>query len=192
MTTDPLDLFRLWFAQAEKTEISDPNAMALATTGPDLKPSVRMVLLKDYNATGFTFFSNSHSKKGQQLAKNQQAALCFYWKSLKRQVRVEGEITVIPTAASNAYFATRDRQSQIGAWASQQSEVMITREAFLDQVRKIEAKYQGQNIPRPPHWVGYLLRPRSIEFWEEQPYRLHDRTLYEKVDGGWKTVKLYP
>jgi pyridoxamine 5'-phosphate oxidase len=191
---DPIAHFEAWFADAKAHEINDPNAMALATADADGHPNVRMVLLKGADGSGFVFYTNSESQKGEELAANPHAALCFHWKSMRRQVRVRGAIELVSEAEADAYFATRAKDSQIGAWASRQSRPLESRFAFEKEIARFAAKYALGTVPRPPHWRGYRLRPLSIEFWRDRPFRLHDRLRYERdtVDGPWRTVKLFP
>lgn len=195
---DPFALFDTWFADARATEPNDSNAMALATATPDGRPSVRMVLLKGHGANlgstgGFVFYTNSLSRKGQDLAANPHGALCLYWKSLSRQVRIEGSFGPVTPAEADAYFASRARESQLGAWASLQSRTLPARGTLIERYRAEEARYDGSAVPRPPHWTGYRLRPDAIEFWHDIPNRLHDRLLFERDDGGaWISRRLYP
>ena len=191
---DPLALFASWLAQAQASEINDPNAMALATVGADGQPSVRMVLLKDYDTRGFTFYTNTESHKGQQLAQQPRAALLFHWKSLRRQVRVEGAVQPVSTTEADAYFAARPRMAQVGAWASAQSRPLASREELTQAVQTTEARFDGQDVPRPPHWSGYRVIPAQIEFWQEQGFRLHDRVVYTRPqpEGIWTHARCYP
>jgi pyridoxamine 5'-phosphate oxidase len=189
---NPIELFKEWMTEASKTELNDPNAMALATVGPDGKPSVRMVLLKDVDQNGFSFYTNMESKKGSELADNPNVALCFHWKSQKRQIRVEGKVEMVPAALADAYFKTRHPLSRLGAWASEQSRSLASREELEDRVAALEKKYAGQEIPRPPHWVGYRIVPQKIEFWQEGKGRLHDRFLFTKAGDGWTMIRLNP
>ncbi|MDX2028396.1 MAG: pyridoxamine 5'-phosphate oxidase [Alphaproteobacteria bacterium] len=191
---DPWALFREWYALAETSEAEDPNAMALATAGRDGVPSVRMVLLRGYDARGLVFFSNRQSRKGQQLSENAKAAICLYWKSLDRQIRVEGSVVPISDAESDAYFAARPRGSQIGAWASAQSQPLASRAALETRVKEIEKQYEGKPVQRPPYWGGYRLAPLRMEFWQEREFRLHDRiAYYRKGDqDSWTMERLYP
>ncbi|MDJ1157750.1 pyridoxamine 5'-phosphate oxidase [Chelatococcus sp. SYSU_G07232] len=192
--TDPLSLFESWLADATKTEPNDPNAMALATVDADSLPDVRMVLLKGFDAQGFVFYTNSESAKGRQLAGNMKAALLFHWKSLTRQVRVRGPVELVTPAEADAYFASRPRGSRIGAWASQQSRPLESRFALEKAVAYYTAKYPVGDIPRPEYWKGYRVRPISIEFWHDRPFRLHDRIVFrrETPDAAWTTERLYP
>ena len=193
-TDDPLALFADWLALAGQTEPNDPNAMALATIGPDGAPDVRVVLLKDIDERGLTFFTNRESAKGQGLAANPTAALCFHWKSVRRQVRFRGDVTEVTPAEVDAYFASRARGARIGAWASAQSRPMPHENALVESVAEHEARFDGAEVPRPASWSGYRLEPREIEFWVNRPFRLHDRLLFARdVSGnGWKTSRLFP
>jgi pyridoxamine 5'-phosphate oxidase len=191
---DPFSLFDLWFAEAAKKELNDPNAMALATATADLLPNVRIVLLKSVDPKGFVFYTNSESQKGGELAANPQAALVFHWKSLNRQVRVRGRIEHVTPAESDEYFASRPRDSQIAAWASQQSRALDSRATFDAAIAEAEKKYEGRTVPRPPHWFGYRLVPISIEFWHDRPFRKHDRIVFSRPDPGaaWAKTRLFP
>jgi pyridoxamine 5'-phosphate oxidase len=191
---EPLALFSDWLAAAEKAEPNDPNAMALATTDANGMPDVRMLLLKAFDAKGFVFYSNSESDKGRELAANMKAAAVFYWKSLRRQVRVRGPVELVSDAESDAYFASRDLQSRLGAWASQQSRPLENRLALEAAVAKYAAKFALSGTPRPPYWVGYRIRPLAIEFWSNAPFRLHDRIRFTRARpaGGWEKQRLYP
>ena len=189
---DPIALFDQWFAEARVGEPHDADAMALATAGSDGRPSARMVLLKGHGADGFVFYTNERSLKGAQLAENPHAALLFHWKSLRRQVRIEGRVEPVATAHADAYFATRSRDSQLGAWASDQSEPLASRELFESRYEEMKARFNGQPIPRPPHWGGYRVVPRSIEFWTDRPHRLHERRLFTRSTDGWGEGLLYP
>ena len=188
---EPFALFGRWMKEAEAGEPNDPNAAALATTTPDGRPSVRVVLIKRVDARGFCFFTNAGSRKGTELAENARAALCFHWKSLRRQVRVEGPVTGMAPADVDAYFHSRSRRSQIGAAASQQSRPLPDRQVLENQVREFENLYPGE-IPRPTYWTGYCVQPERIEFWMDGPDRLHDRLLFTREAGSWKTTLLYP
>ena len=192
MADDPFALFNAWFAEAKAAEPHDADAMALATGGSDGRPSVRMVLLKDHGPTGFAFYTNDESLKGRQLAQNREAALLFHWKSLRRQVRIEGTVERVDEADADAYFATRSPDSQLGAWASDQSRPLDSRELFEGRYEEMKLRFDGQPIPRPPHWGGYRLVPRSIEFWTDRPHRLHERRLFTRTAEGWDESLLYP
>jgi len=189
---DPVALFEAWLAEAAAIEPNDPNAVALATVGRDGHPSVRMVLLKSVDSRGFVFFTNLESRKGRQLDENAHAALCFHWKSLRRQVRVEGAVTPVTTEEADAYFASRPRDSQIGAWASSQSRPLEGRFELEKRVAQFAVRFGLGRIERPAHWSGFRVAPERIEFWEERPFRLHDRLVYHRRDGGWATERLYP
>jgi pyridoxamine 5'-phosphate oxidase len=190
--SEPYEQFRRWFAEAEASEPNDPNAMAIASVGADGQPSVRMVLLKDADARGFVFYTNYESRKGRQLQETRKAALLFHWKSLGRQVRAEGAVENVTDAEADAYFATRHRSSQIGAWASQQSRPLESRFELEKRVAAFAAKYAIGTVPRPPYWSGFRIVPDRIEFWENKPFRLHDRLVYSRAVDGWTTEKLYP
>jgi pyridoxamine 5'-phosphate oxidase len=192
--SDPLMLFGEWYEAAAKSEPNDPSAMSLATVGPDGTPSVRMVLLKGYDASGFVFYTNTESRKGLQLRANPQAALLFHWKSLRRQVRLEGPVSPVTPEEADAYFATRDRGSQIGAWASDQSHPLESRFALEKRFAAVAAKHVVGTVPRPPNWSGFRLQPLLIEFWQDGAFRLHDRLEYRRVAPGepWTTRTLYP
>lgn len=188
---DPVSLFRVWLTEAEAGEPNDPNAVALATATPDGAPSVRMVLLKGLDERGFAFYTNSESRKGLELAANPRAAMCFYWKSLQRQVRVEGAVTELPAAAADVYFHSRSRGSQLGAAVSRQSQELESREVLEEMVREYALRHEGE-IPRPERWKGYVLRPERMEFWINGENRLHDRFLFVLGDGGWVKSRLFP
>ncbi len=192
MSEDPIHLFSRWLAEAETSELNDPNAVAVATVDADGQPSVRMVLLKEHGPEGFVFYTNRESRKGQALAANPRAALLFHWKSLRRQVRVEGPVEWVDDEASDAYFATRPRDSQIGAWASEQSRPMSSRAEFLGRIARYAAKFGLGKVPRPPHWGGYRVIPQRIEFWVDRKNRLHERTIYLRDGDGWRTEVIYP
>lgn len=191
-TDDPIELFKSWLADATRAEPSDPNAVALATADASGRPSVRMVLLKDADARGFVFYTNLESRKGLEIQANPRGALCFHWKSLDRQVRVEGRLEPVADSEADSYFATRDRASQIGAWASSQSRALESRFALERRVAEFTAKFHIGTVPRPPYWSGFRLVPDAIEFWQERPFRLHDRTVYHREGNAWSTRKLYP
>jgi len=189
---NPFEQFNEWFKAAAETEPNEPNAMALATVGADGTPSARMVLLKGADDRGFVFYTNYESRKGRQLLAHPQAALCFHWKSSKRQVRIEGTVEQVIPDEADAYFATRPRTSQIGAWASEQSRPLTGRFELEKRIAQYTAKFGIGAVPRPPHWSGFRLIPRLIEFWEDRPFRLHDRLVYHREGNGWRTERLYP
>ncbi len=191
---DPLELFDAWLQDAVAKEVNDPEAMCLSTVGADGMPSSRMVLLKSYGDGCFVFFSNGESEKGQHLAALPKAALCFHWKSLRRQVRVEGHVVKINEADSEAYFRSRPRTAQLGAWASQQSRTLPSRAALELAMAEMAARFEGEDVPRPPYWCGYRVIAQRIEFWQEQPWRLHDRIQYNlsAYGSGWTHVRLFP
>jgi pyridoxamine 5'-phosphate oxidase len=189
--SDPYALFDRWMADAKLSELNDPNAMSLATATRDGVPSVRIVLLKRVDDRGFSFYTNGESRKGGELRANPHAALCFHWKSRQRQVRVEGNITELPPEDVDAYFAHRPRMSQIGAWASQQSRPLASRDELIERTHQYEAEFPEQ-IPRPPYWTGFVVKPASIEFWQEGAYRLHDRFVFTAGGTQWNKQRLYP
>lgn len=192
MADDPFALFDAWYAEAKAAEVNDPDAMSVATSANDGMPSVRMVLLKGYGPEGFTFYTNADSRKGQELAANPQAALLFHWKSLRRQVRIEGAVEEVDPEEADAYFATRGRDSQIGAWASDQSRPMDSRETFEARFEEFSAQYEGGDVPRPPRWTGYRVRPERIEYWSDRPHRLHERRLFVRKGDSWTEGMLFP
>ncbi len=189
---EPFDLFGRWLEDAKAKEPNDANAMALATADADGLPDVRMVLLKDFDAEGFVFYTNTQSAKGLQLTANPQAALLFHWKSLHRQIRIRGEVTRVSEVEADAYFHSRARNSQIGAWASDQSRPLESRFALEKKVAELGLRYGVGTIPRPPHWTGFRLSPQTIEFWRDRPFRLHDRERFIRTPTGWTREKLYP
>lgn len=189
---DPLALFARWFEEARESETNDPNAMVVASVGEDGMPSARMVLLKDYDPGGFVFYTNFESRKGRQIRAHPKVALLFHWKSLRRQVRIEGPVDEVAPEEADAYFASRPRQSQIGAWASEQSRPLESRFALEKRVAAVAAKYGVGSVPRPPHWSGFRVAPRLIEFWKDGAFRLHDRFVYHRDGDGWRIERLYP
>ena len=190
---NPFAHFEAWFEEARESENSDPNAMTLATADSRGRPSARMVLLKDFDETGFVFYTNLQSRKGGELSENPHVALLFHWKSLRRQVRIEGPATPVGDAEADEYFASRPRGSRIGAWASKQSRPLESRFALEKSVAEYTARFAVGEIPRPDHWSGFRIEPVSIEFWHDRPFRLHDRVLFTTdSDGGWSKTRLYP
>src|SRR5947209_7175642 len=192
MTTDPFALFDQWFAEAREAEINDPEAMALATADANGQPSVRIVLLKGHGPGGFVFYTNAESAKGEQLREDPRAALLFHWKSLRRQVRIEGAVERVSDGEADAYFATRARDSQLGAWASDQSRPLESRLAFEARFEEVKRRFEGEDVPRPPHWGGYRVMPDRIEFWTDRPHRLHERRLFTCSGETWSEGLLYP
>ena len=192
MAVDPHALFEEWFAEARLAEPELPEAMAVATADSSAAPSVRMVLLKGHDARGFVFYTNSRSRKGRELAANPQAALLFHWKSLRRQVRIDGAVEIVGDAEADAYFATRARESQLGAWASDQSDTMASRADFENRYQALAEQHEGESVPRPPHWWGYRVVPERIEFWTDRAHRLHERRLFMRTGDGWAETLLYP
>jgi pyridoxamine 5'-phosphate oxidase len=193
MTDDPFTLFDAWYAEARETEINDSNAVALATVDAQGRPAVRMVLLKGHGPDGFVFYTNRQSRKAEDIAANGNVALLFHWKSLRRQIRIEGAVTQVSDAESDAYFASRGRDSQLGAWASEQSRPLDARETFEARFAEMQARFEGGDVPRPPHWGGYRVVPPHIEFWQDRAHRLHERRLFTRTTGGgWDEGLLYP
>ena len=193
MTIDPLALFDTWYAEARASEINDSNAMALATADAAGRIGVRMVLLKGHGPDGFVFYTNHEGRKAADLAANPQAALLFHWKSLRRQIRIEGPVSVVTDAEADAYFATRSRDSQLGAWASDQSRPLDRRETFEARFEAVAARFESGPVPRPPHWSGFRVAAERIEFWQDRAHRLHERRLFTRADGGgWGEGLLYP
>jgi len=188
---DPFVLFKKWYDLACKTEINDPNAMTLSTISNN-QPSSRVVLLKSYDENGIVFYTNSNSKKGKSIKQNNNIALNFHWKTQNRQIRIEGHANMVSKAVTDSYFKTRPRRSQVGAWLSNQSDDLSSRDELIERIREFEKEYKDKDIPRPSHWNGYLITPHLIEFWQEMPFRIHDRVLYFKSDNSWKIKKLYP
>tara|TARA_B100001029_G_scaffold23270_1_gene15930 strand:- start:48 stop:650 length:603 start_codon:yes stop_codon:yes gene_type:complete len=188
---DPFVLFKKWYDLACKTEINDPNAMTLSTLSNN-QPSSRVVLLKSYDEIGLVFYTNSNSKKGKSIKENNNVALNFHWKTQNRQIRIEGIANIVSKEVADSYFKTRPRNSQIGAWSSNQSDDLSSRDELVKNIKDFEMKYKDKDIPRPSHWNGYLVMPNLIEFWQEMPFRFHDRVLYLKSDNSWKIKKLYP
>jgi pyridoxamine 5'-phosphate oxidase len=190
--TDPFTLFDEWFAKASASEPNEPEAMTLATTGADGQPSARMVLLKAHGREGFVFYTHEQSAKGRDLSENPRAALLFHWKPLGRQVRIEGNVERVSDAEADAYFASRARDSQLGAWASDQSRPLDSRATFEHRFEEAKRRFDGQDVPRPPSWGGYRVLPQRIEFWTARPHRLHDRRRFTLADGSWSEGLLYP
>ena len=190
---DPLELFKIWMSEAEKKEINDPNALSLATTNSNNEPSVRMVLLKELSQKGFVFYTNLNSPKSNDIKKNPKAEMCFHWKSIQKQVRIFGKITQVSDKEADDYFNSRPYESRIGAWASDQSNVMKERTDLLKKIEIFKRKYPTEkSVPRPKHWSGWCLNPMAIEFWLKLEYRIHERLRYNKVSNGWKKEILYP
>ncbi len=188
---NPFDLFKKWYDLACQTEINDPNAMTLSTIC-DNQPSSRVVLLKSYDDNGFVFYTNSNSKKGFSIKKNNNVALNLHWKTQNRQIRIEGKANIVSASIADSYFKSRPRGSQIGAWSSNQSADLSSRDELLESIRNFENKFKDKEIPRPSHWNGYLVIPKMIEFWQEMPFRVHDRLIYKNNDNLWVNKKLYP
>ena len=192
MADNPFDLFDAWYADAKAAEINDPDAMALATATAAGSPSVRMVLLKGFGPEGFTFYTNADSRKGEELSSNPQASLLFHWKALRRQVRIEGPVAKVAPAEADAYFASRSRDSQLGAWASDQSRPLDSRETFESRYEAVKRRFEGHDVARPPHWTGFRVAPKRIEFWLDRPHRLHERRLFVRSGDNWTEGYLYP
>jgi len=190
--TDPFQLFADWFAEARDSEPNDPDAMALATATPEGRPSVRMVLLKGHGPDGFSFYTNVDSRKGAELSANGRAALLFHWKSLRRQVRIEGPVGPVRDLEADAYFVTRSRDSQLGAWASWQSRPLDARATFEKRYEEMARRFEGETVPRPPRWSGFRVTPELFEFWSDRPHRLHERRIFTRTDSGWQEGLLYP
>ncbi len=188
----PLELFSDWMADAEKSEPNDPNAMAVASVDEHGMPNLRMVLLKDYSEEGFVFYTNFESAKGHELLASGKAALLFHWKSLRRQIRIRGNVSQVTPEEADEYFQSRARGSRIGAWASKQSRPLESRFALEKAVAEYTAKFGLGTVPRPDHWSGFVIKPQEIEFWHDRPFRLHDRLVFRAVDGGWEKDQLYP
>ncbi len=190
---NPFEQFKIWFDQALAAQLPEPNAMTIATATLDGKPSARIVLLKDYDERGFVFYTNYDSHKGRQLVKNPWGAIAFWWAELERQVRIEGRVELVSAAESDAYFHSRPKGSQLGAWASNQSQVIDSREALEQRLQQLKEEYENKEIPRPPHWGGFRVIPTEMEFWQGRPNRLHDRLVYQRgEDGNWLIQRLSP
>jgi pyridoxamine 5'-phosphate oxidase len=192
LAAEPFGLFGAWLADATRSEPNDPNALALATVDADGLPDVRMVLLKGFDQKGFVFYTNFESAKGQEILGSMKAAMCFHWKSLRRQVRVRGPVEIVSDAEADAYYVTRPRGSRIGAWASKQSRELESRFALEKAVAEYTARYPIGDIPRPAHWSGFRIIPQQIEFWHDRPFRLHDRVVFTRSGDGWEKTRLYP
>jgi len=190
---DPIELFKIWMVEAEKKEINDPNAFSLATSSDSNEPNVRMILLKGLSSNGFVFYTNLNSPKSHDLKKNEKGAMCFHWKSLQRQVRISGNVKQVSDEEADQYYNTRPYESRIGAWASDQSQVMKNRLELLNKIENLKKKYKGEKkIPRPKHWSGWCLFPKIFEFWLGDKYRIHERLRYTRISTGWKKDVLYP
>lgn len=192
MTNDPFQLFDDWYVEARESEPNDSNAMNLSTADAAGRPSARIVLLKGYGPDGFVFYTNQRSRKAQDIAANPKAAILFHWKSLRRQIRIEGTLSIVSDETADIYFATRSRDSQLGAWASDQSQLLKDRATFEARYDEMKARFDGQDVPRPPHWSGYCLRPDYFEFWQDGAHRLHHRRMFQRDGDGWTEALLYP
>lgn len=192
LAADPFDLFATWFDQASQSELADPNAMTLATADARGRPSARIVLLKGWDRQGFVFYTNLESRKSREIEENARVALLFHWKSRKRQIRIEGDAAPVTAAEADEYFASRPRMSRIGAWASDQSRPLGERAELEQRLERTVARYAEQEIPRPPHWSGWRVTPRAIEFWEDRDFRLHDRAVFTRDGDTWSATRLYP
>ena len=192
VNSNPFDLFSEWFDEASKKEINDPNAMTLSTVSKDLKPSSRMVLLKGYNSKGFTFYTNLNSKKGNSIINNPNIAINFHWKSMLRQVRIEGVVSQVSDKEADDYFNSRHEESRIGAWASEQSSELENRKILEENISFYKNKFSNGIIPRPSYWAGFIVNPNLIEFWQDMPFRLHDRLEFKKINNIWTSKKLFP
>ncbi len=189
---DPFAFFARWFAEAQASEPNDPNAMTVATTNQEGHPSARIVLLKEWDEKGFVFYTNKESRKGDELRENPRAALLFFWKSLHRQIRIEGTVEHVTDAEADAYYASRPRVSRLGAWASIQSRPLAERAILEGRVKEFEEQFPGEDIPRPAYWSGYRIVPAYMEFWQDMPFRLHDRTVFTRQGDGWTVGKIFP
>ncbi len=190
---NPIDLFKKWFSDAEKSEVNDPNAFAIATSDKSYQPNVRMVLLKGLNEKGFVFYTNFNSKKGKELKNNSKASMCFHWKSLRRQIRVIGNVEEVTSAEADEYYNSRPYKNKIGAWASSQSELLDKRETFIKKINEFEKKFDKKtSVPRPPYWSGWRVLPKEIEFWLDGEGRIHERLVYLKKNSAWEKKLLYP
>jgi pyridoxamine 5'-phosphate oxidase len=192
MNNDPFSIFDSWFKEARETEPNDGNAMTIATVNANGQPSARMVLLKGHGPDGFIFYTNQQSRKAADIAANTKAAILFHWKSLRRQIRIEGSLSTVADTVADTYFATRSRDSQLGAWASDQSRPLDSRETFEARYAEMKAKFEGGDVTRPPHWSGYCLTPDHFEFWQDREHRLHERRTFDRDGDGWAKGMLYP